>query len=228
MLLPTNFCMVLTCFAAFWKGFFTQWFSTGWLFPRFFNGPRFFFSWFEVLRVVGFSGLLPWSCWSFLLQNDHRKSPLCWTGISWSLKRMVDFTVFFHLLFFQKLSSSSLLEWFWHRDFEQQCFWSKILDDAHIIRSVCFQLCHRGPAACSFCQKPWATRRATRQHLEVEVRQANACALALKGINVFFPQEEGSSFLGLPYWKYQKMDPHGFSIGNLFQEKKIQRQVCEM
>lgn len=45
-------------------------------------------------------------------KRDPRKSPLCWTGFVWEFKRMVDFTVFFHFLFFQTLSCSSCLSGF--------------------------------------------------------------------------------------------------------------------
>ena len=61
-----------------------------------------------------------------------------------------------------------------------------------------------------FLPKTWATRRATRQHLEVEVRQTNACALALKGIF-------SSSSRKYP-WKYLEMDHMGFILGSLSQE----------
>ena len=144
-----------TCFwhvlLPFERGFSLSCFSTGWLFPRLKRAPFLVISWFEVLRVVGFSGLLPWSCWSFLLQKDPRKSSLCWTGFVWEFKKDGGKNVVSSIFCsFRHCQVTSLLEWFWHRDFEQLCFWSKILDDAHVIRSVFFQLCHREPRLVLF------------------------------------------------------------------------------
>ena len=95
--------MFLTFFAAFWKVFHSVVF--GGFFPPFFGDLRCCGLWAFLDFYHEAAGV---SCF----KRDPRKSPLCWTGFVWEFKRMVDFTVFFHFLFFQTLSCSSCLSGF--------------------------------------------------------------------------------------------------------------------